>query len=227
MSTKIYYGIRIESSKLKEFMEWFDETCIDGAVKYTKNLMGAQKIGKGFKEWDKKKLGLKEKYKDIKDRILYYQLSFIFAMYYESSKTSRNGLNMDCWFNAYPFGKWFYVIPMFPEGCKYKYPKYVQEYGYWNNTDPQEGISDKDWIKRGKEWESLIDDNDKYRMSHRVIEAKDYWNHGLTKVERKITEKFKETFPPSYFLDVKAKEFGLVDKSEMGDEIDKIFSKDT
>jgi hypothetical protein len=32
----------------------------------------------------------------------------------------------------------------------------VKEYGYWNNTDQPEGISNKEWDARGKEWDKAL-----------------------------------------------------------------------
>lgn len=33
----------------------------------------------------------------------------------------------------------------------------VTNYGYWNNTDPEEGVSEKDWNTREKAWEDFAD----------------------------------------------------------------------
>lgn len=36
----------------------------------------------------------------------------------------------------------------------------VSSYGYWNNTDQEEGITDEQWNERRQEWDSLIDPED-------------------------------------------------------------------
>jgi len=33
----------------------------------------------------------------------------------------------------------------------------VEKYGYWNNSDREDGISEEDWKKRKEDWESIID----------------------------------------------------------------------
>ena len=35
----------------------------------------------------------------------------------------------------------------------------VEYYGYWNNTDPIDGISYEDWEKRGDEWDKVLGDD--------------------------------------------------------------------
>lgn len=32
----------------------------------------------------------------------------------------------------------------------------VSEYGYWNNTDPQEGVSRREWARRREDWEAAL-----------------------------------------------------------------------
>lgn len=34
----------------------------------------------------------------------------------------------------------------------------VEEYSYWNNTDPMEGVSSEDWLQRGLDWEPFVDE---------------------------------------------------------------------
>jgi hypothetical protein len=41
----------------------------------------------------------------------------------------------------------------------------ISEYGYWNNTDPLEGVSDEDWDLRGAAWDEVLDAKDAVRFS--------------------------------------------------------------
>lgn len=34
-----------------------------------------------------------------------------------------------------------------------------EDYGYWDNTDRPEGVTEKQWGERGKEWDSVLDEN--------------------------------------------------------------------
>lgn len=36
---------------------------------------------------------------------------------------------------------------------------YVKEYGYWDNTDQPEGISDEDWAVRSQDWDKAVGDS--------------------------------------------------------------------
>jgi hypothetical protein len=35
--------------------------------------------------------------------------------------------------------------------------KVAVSYGYWNNTDPEEGVSDEEWAQRKKAWKTVLD----------------------------------------------------------------------
>jgi hypothetical protein len=41
----------------------------------------------------------------------------------------------------------------------FKSQKEVEEYGYWDNTDKPENISDHEWVKRRKDWELALGGN--------------------------------------------------------------------
>lgn len=36
--------------------------------------------------------------------------------------------------------------------------EWITEYGYWNNTDPLEGIDDEQWKQRGENWDEILKD---------------------------------------------------------------------
>jgi hypothetical protein len=36
--------------------------------------------------------------------------------------------------------------------------EWIKKFGYWNNTDPLDGINYKDWEKRGKIWDKILKD---------------------------------------------------------------------
>lgn len=36
----------------------------------------------------------------------------------------------------------------------------IEEYGYWNNTDSEEGVTEEEWDFRRKEWDSMLDPRD-------------------------------------------------------------------
>lgn len=36
--------------------------------------------------------------------------------------------------------------------------KQIEYYGYWDNTDPDEDVSENEWLQRGKDWDTLGDE---------------------------------------------------------------------
>lgn len=65
----------------------------------------------------------------------------------------------------------FYVIPYgLASGHKWSRAK---SYSYWNNTDPDENVSDDEWEQRGKLWDKIaLDDWEARRMQLEIIELK-------------------------------------------------------
>lgn len=54
----------------------------------------------------------------------------------------------------------------------------VSYYGYWNNTDQEEGVSDEDWAERLASWERSVDLNrglDETMLSNKVFSQFDLW----------------------------------------------------
>lgn len=37
--------------------------------------------------------------------------------------------------------------------------KFVKGYGYWNNTDPEDNVTDKEWKERGEIWDKILSDD--------------------------------------------------------------------
>jgi hypothetical protein len=44
--------------------------------------------------------------------------------------------------------KWENILPQIPTW---------RSYGYWNNTDPEEGVPDEEWKRRGEEWDAVLE----------------------------------------------------------------------
>lgn len=61
----------------------------------------------------------------------------------------------------HPIDKRIYLIfegyPDYESKFIEQYPQVCTYYGYWNNTDPLDGVTNEEWKKRGKDWDTLID----------------------------------------------------------------------
>jgi len=200
VSTKIYNGIRIPKSKIEHFQKWFYHECIRQAAKHTASLACAFKK-KVVKE---KSAALLEKSPDlkctkgmtlakfIKNFDMQMRVSMAFKTFVESSKKQWASYNIDCFAHFWPRGKYCYIVPVFPgtnRDTEMKYPPYVEEYGYWNNTDRPENLTNRQWETRRKNWDCCIDPPDwDMRMTIEPIKAGNLIGNGLFTIEKKLIE---------------------------------------
>lgn len=94
---------------------------------------------------------------------------------------------IDASLNAWIYSGRIYVIPyaQFLYSGDFTAPPEAHEYRYWNNTDRPGEITDREWGNRRKTWDRVcLDDWDRGRMTHQVIEAKS--NVGLVDVAKRL-----------------------------------------
>jgi hypothetical protein len=85
----------------------------------------------------------------------------------EESSMVRSAFDPDCNLCIYPYGGKFYARSFcdnvslivknsldFLDGMAK-----VEEYYYFDNTDPPDGISDAEWLERGEVWDSIMSDD--------------------------------------------------------------------
>lgn len=48
---------------------------------------------------------------------------------------------------------------VFEDGTKFIDKTRFKDMSYWNNTDPEDGVSDEDWEARGKLWDDILGDD--------------------------------------------------------------------
>jgi|GEM_PF-3916480 len=177
-------------------MEWFAQTCLEQAADLTVEFSEAIKekvvrekaklFLKNTDNWGKTTKKFLEKF----EREFRTALTFEFFM--EGSKKSWAVGNLDCWANFFPKGRYYYIVPMYPKSNKTpKYPPYVEEYGYWDNTDEPDNVTRRQWRTRAKNWEVATDDKNFHlrRLSLTIIDAKEIMNTGLYWVEKELVER--------------------------------------
>lgn len=200
MSTKIYYGIRIPIEKISLFTKFFDNICLTFIEKSTRQLMSAVKedVVKKEAELFKGIRGNKSVDDFLKDGgDQYIRFVYVAKMYMLAMKTHSNWFNPESWFNAFPFDKHFYIITGYPTGLRsedVKYPNYVEDYSYWDNTDPPDNISNSAFEKRGRVWEKCraCDTPMSNRLCHILIED-DPYSCTLSLIENRILTKEEST----------------------------------
>jgi hypothetical protein len=198
MSTKIYDGIRIPKSKIDHFMEWFAESCLAAATDYTQALAGCVKSERIAELAEKYFVGEERRCETLEEFMEKYEkhlrVAMVFDMFIRHSQRCLRGFNIDCWANFFPKGRYYYVVTGWPErdyrSAKAEYPDYVEEYGYWDNTDHPDELTARQWATRRKNWKVATDSfNFSFRrLLLNLIEAKDKLNHGLDEIERRLIE---------------------------------------
>jgi len=155
MSTKIYYGVSIATSDLKEVLrlvrQYHDEHWLKDAYEVKKKFMqivlsecknpeekdeeGINKLSRAESLWwelrrEIKKTGLRNTVVDTDFQLVVfpYEDKFLGIVYTER-------------------GEWFEKFLKMPG---------VSEYGYWDNTDPLEDVTEEEWEARREAWDTVL-----------------------------------------------------------------------
>lgn len=180
MSTKIYVAYRMPIRCLNGYIGWAREKMTAAAQKTTRTLMESV---------DQEKLGT------IPDHIAgneegeaaweeYKRMEVVMAVLKgEANSPYRSGIDPSCSLNIWLHDGMAYVMPIGerhvvePLEAGLKEWAWLQEYGYWDNTDAPEGISATRWNLRGKKWLDVCcgegeSSHNARRLHHEVVEIK-------------------------------------------------------
>jgi len=159
MSTKIYDGfvfvpkdIETINKKIQEFRHKIDEYI---SREYKRHVAG---ISSYF--FDKVCCGLEKDKKN--DGPFLYAINFMHEETRLIKKSmERNMFDLGCSTTIHLYKKRFYGI-LYSNDNNIKHmwfsQPWVKEYSYWDNTDALEGISDKEWQQRGRDWDKILKD---------------------------------------------------------------------
>lgn len=191
MSTKIYEAYRFSRCYLDQFIPLFNRICIRMVLKDIKAhvpKLNKAAIGKARRDVFGKNSKAAGKISSDED----IALCWILAQAMMESKTGINGLfNYDSSFNLWIDGDWCYVIPYVPRCVclEKRLPEWCNEFVYWNNTDPKDDVSEQEWAFRKRTWDRIaVNDWDKTRLTHIVIELKMPYLNGLQRLINAITK---------------------------------------
>lgn len=176
MSTKIYEAYRVPISRLNEFIEFVDRAMFDRVIAHIRRAMG-------FIDCRGIDAEIKEKYPDADrekdparyDRIHRYMIweKVMEAAMANSEKMDRDfDYDFNCSVNIWINGRYAYAIPYGERPIleKIRYPKWVEDYAYWNNTDHPEHLTRQQWLARGRMWEKVALGNwNGRRLNHEVV----------------------------------------------------------
>lgn len=198
MSIKIYHAVKIPANQLIAWQDWFVAECYKIILEEVEVLMTNVKQEDVNKRIEKLRANSK-----LTDEQFLAELPIIERRVrwekvcegmIEASVKCWNGYNPDCWCNIYPIKDYFLIIYEFPlliSNKKSLLPNWAKEWGYWNNTDKPEEVSEAEWLERDKDWQVAIEDSlrQKRRLSFSLVEAKNFQSNGLGIIESLL---FKE-----------------------------------
>lgn len=187
MSTKIYYGFQIDTTDLhqvlalvKEFRKkHWEKDAKEHKIWFVSSVVSAledpsQKTENGFTGYtqaeflwmdhqrDIKKTGMRNRAVDTDFQIVLFPQDsrFIGIAYTEHSS-------------------WFHKFLRMPG---------VSEYGYWNNTDPPDNVSDEEWDERRLVWDKVLDGPAIPSMQGFTIDISDPSGPGFVSKEEYLTK---------------------------------------
>jgi hypothetical protein len=148
MSIKIYDGVRFPLAKLGEFVEWVQSRGLKRVLKNARKLMdGVDMESDPVREFF-------EKYPEATEWMA--RVNVVMGLIGRAADTPlRNPFDLESGWRVWiPPGKKFVLAKPYGEAPNHvKLPSWVESYGYWDNVDPDEDVSDREWRQREKDWE--------------------------------------------------------------------------
>lgn len=198
MSTKIYNGLRIPKSKLDNFRKWFDGVCVKECVRMLRNEMACvyeSEVRQDFEKAHPESILVRNRSIDecMKDEYAVNWVRISHALHHNIIPRAKQGVwgSIDCSFSAFDVCKYYLIRPFYPSNnLKLKFPKYVEEYGYYDNTDRPHNITAKAWKKREKDWNVVDGDGSVLkRIDHILVDGKDSIHPGMPMITRMVLGK--------------------------------------
>jgi len=168
VSTKIYYAWKVDLPRLREFQVELEGYVIDTAAKkFAKAKDGIRSCG-----IQERLIVSGGEIGEVDNRDDYLAvLSLVVAGVVSSQSPFKSNLALDFCYNVWVNETHAFVIPysgfndeIFDfefDGC--------ESYGYWNNTDQPDGITDSEWEARREQWNQFINNHDRGRMVCEII----------------------------------------------------------
>ena len=164
MSTKIYCAYRFPITRVEKGIQHFHELLLEGSlISYTTalNMLTVERFNAVATDEDNRLTPKSpEKVFSIEAKIIALQDMLVLGDEYIKSLYD----SMSCGFNAWFHDGFVYVIPWgsyrperFLESAEH--PEWIEEFGYWDNTDPPDEFRSEPgyarWKERGSIWEKV------------------------------------------------------------------------
>jgi len=153
MSTKIYEGYRFPVEHLNDFIDHVREHQLAALVEKVRALMALvpdERVREELSTWE----AVPDDIEKVKQ---YIRWSIVAERLCEASQRPEKSLfAVDSGWNFWLHGRFVYAIPW---GQEFEHRAlelpYVEDFAYWDNTDPPENVSDEEWKRRGEIWEEV------------------------------------------------------------------------
>lgn len=168
MSTKIYYAWRFHIGELQTFILQTNNQVFDIAEERVRKLMAAVR-----QEAALARLKKAERSPELEQAA---RLRMVFEQCLAASKALKRDLAfcIDFGFNIWPVATYGYAIPIGEHWITEAIKPPGIEYGYWNNTDKPDEVSDAEWDERAKVWKGVcLDDHNAMRLWRSIIDVKE------------------------------------------------------
>jgi len=149
----------------------------DLALKHVKKSMKTAKIDEEVYEKDVKKYAPNSKRKQANIRKWQEFQTVIDHCKEASKRVEKDYYDIDCGLNIWLHGNYAYAIPIGPNWVldNIKFPKWVEDYSYWNNTDQPDNVTDRQWNSRRDTWDKICcghgkSDHNSRRLYHSVVD---------------------------------------------------------
>jgi len=219
MSVKIYTAWRCSLENLPEFHALLHEHMMDSIIKWVRVFMPNIKyelVAKGIEYIKNHDPWAKDKtLEDIRicfDEWIRLKIILLLA-YRDSTKPEVGAFDLDCGFNVYISKGHAYILP-FGKRCAYDdfaIPSFAEQYGFWDNTDKPEEVSEEEWKKREDEWGKILDNMDNLRLQHHVLNLSNNFNMGTNVFSflKKAVPSRGDTLSYLFFMDYWDRNMGI------------------
>lgn len=154
MSTKIYHAARLPKDRLNEYLREVRRLTKREFYSFFESIMIRLKMDVVMEKI--KEVGSEVGWDDEVKKNTFYRMTYLCERAKESSaKVTKSLFDFDCGVWVFLDKEYAYIIP-YGRFTSLNLGDYVEEYGYWNNTDRLESLTEEEWEARGEKWEELI-----------------------------------------------------------------------
>ncbi len=137
MSIKIYYGYRFKKKHLHEFTTTFRDQHYQHVLHHVRELCARMTAPTAWSDKIQKTLNLSCEAAEKSVRVPMLDIECGWKLFFPPNSA---------YVLAYPYGE----NPV--GGDRIKHPEWLEDYGYWDNTDRPDSVSAREWLRRKKAW---------------------------------------------------------------------------